>query len=229
MNVFSPLIWLAAAALLALLVGWRLLRRRRLPVVAGSPRRTQRVGLVRGLMGTVFVLSALVLALLAASVYQYLVLMVDRPVAQVTAVGMGPQRFEVTVTPHDGAAQRFVVDGDQWQIDARVIRWRLPVALAGVPSLYRLDRLSGRYINIEQERKATRTVHALSTSPMPDLWSLSRRFPAWMSVVDADYGSAAFLPLVDGGRYEVTINPRGGLVAAPADDATRERLSRLIW
>ena len=43
------------------------------------------------------------------------------------------------------SAKQYVLYGDQWQIDARVVRWKLPALMAGVPPLYRLERLSGRY------------------------------------------------------------------------------------
>jgi hypothetical protein len=30
---------------------------------------------------------------------------------------------------------------------------------------------------------------------------VKQQFPQWLPWVDADYGSAAYLPLVDGGRF----------------------------
>jgi hypothetical protein len=41
--------------------------------------------------------------------------------------------------------------------------------------------------------------------------------------VDAVYGSGAFLPLVDQGRYSVSLMRTGALVARP-DEATRRRI-----
>ena len=38
-------------------------------------------------------------------------------------------------------------------------------------------------------------VVALDDSVLPDLWTLKRRFPHWLPWIDADYGSAAYLPL----------------------------------
>jgi hypothetical protein len=42
--------------------------------------------------------------------------------------------------------------------------------------------------------------------------------------VDADYGSGAYLPLVDGGRFNVTLAAAGGLVARPADAETAGKI-----
>lgn len=227
-NALSPVVWLAVPAVVVAFLGWFLLRRRREPSYRFA-QRPARIGLIRGLLGTVFLLAAVVLVLGALSVYQYVQLSADRPVARVDVAADGPQRFNVSLTTPDGRTQDFAIAGDQWQLEARVIRWRLPVALAGVPPLYRLDRLTGRYADIEKERMSTRTVHALDGWTLPDLWSLQRQFPQWLPFVDADYGSATFLPMLDGGVYQVSINPRGGLVATPADEATRAKLQRTGW
>ena len=48
--------------------------------------------------------------------------------------------------------------GDDWRVEAVVLKWKLPALLAGVPPLYRLDRLSGRYDDPGQEMSAPRTV-----------------------------------------------------------------------
>jgi hypothetical protein len=227
-NALSPVVWLAVPAIVVAFLGFYLLRRRREPSYRFA-QRPARIGLIRGLFGTVFLLAAVVLVLGALSVYQYVQLSADRPVARVDVAADGPQRFRVSLTTPDGRTQDFMIDGDQWQLEARVIRWRVPVALAGIPPLYRLDRLTGRYTDIEKQRTATRSVYALDGWTVPDLWSLQRQFPQWLPFVDADYGSATFLPMLDGGVYQVSINPRGGLVATPADDATKQRLQRTGW
>ena len=79
---------------------------------------------------------------------------------------------------------------------------------------------------IAQEREAARSAYALS-SPAPfDLWHLKRQFPRWLPWVDADFGSSAYLPLVENGRYEITLAAAGGLVARPADEPTKARIEQ---
>jgi hypothetical protein len=107
-----------------------------------------------------------------------------------------------------------------------VIKWDVRAVVLGAPVLYQLDRIGGRYHDVAQEREASRSVVALTPMQAFDLWHLKQRFPRWLPWVDADYGSAAYLPLVDGGRYTVTLAAAGGLVARPADDATAARLQQ---
>lgn len=218
------LLLLAGAVLLALLALSQLFAcRRRLR------ERRRGAALLRVLWLLVALLLALALAGLGTGLLGYGRILADAPVARLSVQQLGPQQFMVELARADGGQQRYAVSGDQWQLDARVVRWTLPGTLIGLPPLYRLERLSGRYADIAQEREAPRSVHALDTRAFPDLWTLKRQHPGWLPFVDADYGSAAYLPLLDDAQYAVVLNARGGLVATPADAATRQRLEDSGW
>jgi len=207
----NAMTWLLAPAVLVGVLALLLLRR---------PRQRW----LRAFAGLLCLLLALGLAGLGISLRQYLQLDTEVPVAILHARALGPQHFAVSLTDGTGQTREFEVLGDAWQLDAWVVRWRLPALLAGVPPLYRLDRLSGRYHDIERERSGARSAFALAHAALPDLVDLQQRFPQWLPFVDTRYGSGAFLPLIDEGRYEVTLHPRGGLVARAADAHTRATL-----
>lgn len=233
MPDLSPYLWAATLALLLIVIGFVFLagvRRRR----DGSAR--PRLRPVRGLFGLVLLAAGILAGLLAFTVYRYLQLFEDTPVAMIVLKQEGPQQFRATVTlnNHDvvGSAptvQEFTLLGDAWMVDARVLRWQLPAALAGVPSLYRLERLSGRYDDIDKERAAPRSVFELTQDAGPDLWTLKRDFGRWLPFVDARYGNATWMPMVDKASYLVLFNDRGGLLAKPADDATAQALKAKGW
>ena len=46
--------------------------------------------------------------------------------------------------------------------------------------------------------------------PAPDLGSLKKSFPNWFPV-DVQFGSGAYMPLFDGARYQVFLDPRGAV------------------
>ena len=124
----------------------------------------------------------------------------------------------------DGEADRFfLLTGDEWQIDARLVSWKPPATILGLDPIYRLERLSGRYGEIDQERERPRTVHELSREPLLDVWSVARRFPVLMPGVDAYYGTATYVPMVDGALFEVSLS-RDALIARPANEAARTAL-----
>jgi len=158
--------------------------------------------------------AALVLVV-AGNLHTYARLTYETPVADLIFKAVGPQRFEAALLrAPSGEMQVFAINGDEWQLDARVLKWRGWATLLGLDAQYRLERLSGRYLDIDQERNAPRTVYGLSDNPGVDFWRWVKDHSRWTPFVDAQYGSATFLPMADGARYRVTLS-QTGLVARP--------------
>lgn len=149
----------------------------------------------------------------------------EAPVVEIDARILSPQRWDVTLNWPDGSTRQVQLAGDQWRIEAVVLKWKLPALLAGVPPLYRLDRLSGRYDDAAQEMNAPRTVIGFGENGGFDLLDLKKQYPRWLPEVDTVYGSGAFLPLVDQGHYTVSLMRTGALVARP-DEATERRIGQ---
>jgi hypothetical protein len=183
----------------------------------------------RGAWFLVFVLLTVLFAGSGLALRGYGLLSAEAAVATVHARQLGPQWFGVRVDFPDGTHRSADLRGDEWQLDARVIKWAPRAVALGAKPLFRVDRLSGRYRDAAQAQATLPSVAALNADSAVDLWQLKQRFPRWLPWLDADYGSAAFLPLVDGGNYSVTISPLGGLVARPADAATADKLKALGW
>jgi hypothetical protein len=101
-----------------------------------------------------------------------------------------------------------------------VLKWRALANLFGFDTAYRLDRISGRYTSIDDERSLPRTVYALNQPDRVDLWELAHRHHSWVPWIDALYGSATFLPMADGALYEIKVS-QSGLLARPLNQAAR--------
>jgi hypothetical protein len=183
----------------------------------------------RGVWSAVFVLLALIGAIGATALLGYRRLASEALVATLDTRQLGPQKFAIDIELPDGSRKSAELGGDEWQLDARVIKWDVRAVVLGAEPLYRLDRVSGRYRDASQEASAPKSVVVLSTPDKLDLWQLKQRFPRWLPWVDADYGSGAYLPMVDGGRFNVTLAAAGGLVARPADEATTQKLQATSW
>lgn len=221
--------WIALAATVVLLPGLVML------LGKGGPRdnrgrRLFRIRPLRRLCGLSLVCLGCVSGLLALTLVQFYRLTNDEPVALVQVRQDGDGRFQVTTVPTGTSnEQHYILYGDQWQIDARVIRWRLPALMAGVPPLYRLERLSGRYSDAEKERSGARSVYALDDWAAPDLVAFKRAFPNWLPFVDVQFGSGAYMPLFDGASFQVYLDPRGALFIRPNTSETETGLKRLGW
>ncbi|MBL8266732.1 hypothetical protein [Steroidobacter sp.] len=174
------------------------------------------------LMGSLLLAVAALLFVVSLNMHTYARLTHERPVAEIVFEQRGPQTFNATLTQvPNGEIQMFVLSGDEWQLDARVLKWKGWVNLFGLDAQYRLERVGGRYRNIEQERTAERTVYALAENPGLDLWQLTLDKPDRLPFVDAIYGNAAYMPMSDGARYEVSI-AQTGLVARPVNAAAQQ-------
>ena len=211
----SAWLWIVAAVLL-LLGSWAWLYRTR-----GVPKFLLRT------TGTVLLLAALGLAGLGGLLRQYAWLLEDVPVATISLRALAPQRFEATLRLGDEPTRTLELLGDQWQLDARVIRWTLPAQLGGLPPVYRFERVSGRYADPAQDQSGERSVHDLRGNW--DFWEFRQRWLADLPIADARWGSAAYLPMLDGATYQVYVSPRGGLVAKPADPVTERLLDEAGW
>ena len=197
-----------------------------LPLEVMALRRLAKLRLVGGafyfLLGAFFILLGLCLGLVAASLHGYKRLTAEQLAAKVTLRQLGERQYALTLEAPGSAPQHYDIRGDEWQIDARVLKWRPAATIAGFDTVYRLERLSGRYGDIIQERTAKRTVHALAVSDEPvDLWDLAKRYHSYVPLVDALYGSAAYVPMAEGAQYDVSVSATG-LVVRPANDAAKK-------
>jgi hypothetical protein len=177
------------------------------------------------LLMLIFLVLAALIGVLATSLRGYRFLSEETPVVQIDSRILSPQRWALILTWPDGAMRQVVLSGDDFRVEAIVLKWKLPAMLAGLPPLYRLDRVSGRYDDANQEMTAPRTVIDFSAAGQGDLMDLKKQLPGWLPEVDTVFGSGAFLPLVDDGHYSVSLMRTGALVARP-DDATQQRIGQ---
>ncbi|MEP7063902.1 MAG: cation/multidrug efflux pump [Betaproteobacteria bacterium] len=207
---------IAVPALLVLLFGAlavRCARRRR--VVATT---------LAGLVSTVFILACIAVALVGIDLMSWSRLTHEAPAAALTFARTGDRAFDVDVALAGGLTERLALRGDEWQIDARVLKWRPLASVLGFDTLFRLERLSGRYTDIDTERAAPHTVHRLHAADEFDVWMLVRAAHEHLPWVDALYGSAVYLPMADQASFDVSVGA-GGLVARPRNDAARAAIA----
>jgi hypothetical protein len=195
------------------------------PFELAAIRRLRRLQLVRGtlffLSGATVLLVAAVAVLVAANLYTYARLTHEQEAARVSMRQLGERHYVLSVQPKGEPPRHFELRGDEWQMDARVLKWRAMGNLLGFDTLYRLERLSGRYGSVAAERAGPRTVHDLSEETSLDLWSLVRRHHAYVPFADALYGSAVYVPMSEGAEYTVSVSA-SGLLVRPVNDTARK-------
>lgn len=175
---------------------------------------------LKGTIGMVLLALSVVIAFSLADLWSYRQLLKEKSLVTVSIYELGPQEFDLTLAGEDGTEQRFRVLGDQWQLDVRLMVWKGPALDAALLPLYRLERLSGRYLSLEQERTAERSVYELERSRWFDVWRWLQGHSWWL---EAQSGSAVFMPLANGAVYSVQLTPKG-LLARPLNDVAEQIL-----
>lgn len=146
----------------------------------------------------------------------------EKNLATISVDALDHQLYDVSLIIGDQAEQRFTMRGDQWQLDVRLLSWAGPIAALGQKPLYRLDRFFGRYISLEQARFGERTIFDLNPKSSFDIWQWLYGSDLWL---DANYGSAVFMPLENGAVYAVNLTDKG-IVARPLNGIAEQVIKR---
>jgi hypothetical protein len=112
----------------------------------------------------------------------------------------------------DGREATFDLAGDEIYIDAHILKWKPLVNVLGLHTVYDLDRVAGRYHAIGEERSAVRTVHSLGPERLVDLFGLRQRYAFLAPLLDAQYGSATFVPVTRPAAFELRVSTTGLLI-----------------
>jgi hypothetical protein len=176
-------------------------------------------GTFNTLLGALLISLAVGIVGVLANLYTYQQLTREQAVGNIHFVRWGTQQYVATLTLADNTAVplEFSLLGDEAQLDARILKWKGVGNLLGFETLYRLERLGGRYRNVADETGKERTVYALAENPGIEIWSLINQYQQWMPWVDATYGNAVYLPMAHDAVYAISMS-NSGLVVRPGND-----------
>ena len=212
MQYLGLAIVIALLAVIVLLVALRLL-------LGGS----WLMGWLRGTCGFVVLALAGLIGLIGYDISTYASLPGEQPLVTLTFQAQGPQRYEVRLD-QGKETRTAMLEGDLWQLDLHMLRWKSLAELIGLESGYRLERLSGRYLAVEQQNLARYGRVELSEKPLGvDIWQSLELGQRDMHLVDAQMLRVDYMPIADGAAYIVELAPTG-LIAKPANAAATEAL-----
>lgn len=179
---------------------------------------------LRGTLGLSLAAFAVLLVLMAANFYSFQQLTSEKSVATLSLERLDRQVYKVTLEEPNGHASSYELHGDLWQLDARIIKWWGILSAIGLKPGYKLDRIQGRYISIEDEKSRSRTVHSLTDSRLGvDIWKALQNNSLWLPWIDTSYGSATYVPMKDGAIYSVNLSATG-LLARPLNDVAEKAI-----
>jgi hypothetical protein len=206
----DPLTWAAASfaagAALCAIVAIAFVRR--------PPRGVVRLGagVVSFFLALVLLAGGALCAAIGIGLQGYRALTREDLAATVHTTPVGPQSFEARIVLPDGSEANYRLAGDQFAVEARILKWHPWANLLGLHTAYELDRVTGRYVGLEDERERPRTVFPLSPEHRVDLFAWRARLPWIAPLVDAEYGSSTFTRGDRSASYEVRVSTTGLLV-----------------
>jgi hypothetical protein len=181
------------------------------------------MGWLRGTCGFVVLALAGLIGLIGYDISTYASLPGEQPLVTLTFQAQGPQRYEVRLD-QGKETRTAMLEGDLWQLDLHMLRWKSLAELIGLESGYRLERLSGRYLAVEQQNLARYGRVELSEKLLGvDIWQSLELGQRDMHLVDAQMLRVDYMPIADGAVYTVELAPTG-LIAKPANAAATEAL-----
>jgi hypothetical protein len=178
-----------------------------------AARRKRLLGTATGASASLllFALAAL-LATISVATQGYRALTREDLAATVVVRPTGPHQFTARVTFPDGRDTTFVLRGEQVYLDAHILKWKPIANILGLHTAYELDRIGGRYLDLEDERHSARTIFSLSKPKRMDMFSLRHRWAAFAPLLDAEYGSGTFVMAERLDSLQVLVSTSGLLI-----------------
>ncbi len=189
---------------------------------------------LRTLLGVLLIAVAGLLAIISVGTVGYNALTREEVAAWVRVEPAGPERFTAKFRFPDGRTATYALAGNELYVDAHILKWKPIANVLGLHTQYELDRVAGRYRRLEDEQARVRTVYPLGHSKPLDMFDLRREIPALAPLLDAEYGSASFVPADRSTEWELRVSTSGLLfrpvTASPHPrDAAQPGLSPGHW
>lgn len=168
--------------------------------------------LTRTLLGMLLISLGVIEGGITFGLQGYRALTREEVAARVRVKPAGPQRFSAVFEFPDGKSASYSLAGDEIYVDAHILKWKTIANLVGLHTAYELDRVGGRYHALEQERAAQRTLYPLGREQLVDLYGLRQRYPFLAPLIDAEHGSASFVPVNGPAELEVRVTTTGLII-----------------
>lgn len=196
-------------------------------VLAGSLVLLRNQWLIQWLKGTaglLLIALAVYFSLFSLNLFSYQQLSREGPLATISFRQLGPQSYVATLAGADGNNVDYQLEGDLWQIDARIIRWKGIFALLGFQPGYQFEDIQGRYLSLEDQLTKEPGGHHITRPAIGfDVWQSAR--DGWSMMIDPQSASATFMPMADGAIYEIVLT-NTGLAGRPLNEAAQAALGR---
>ena len=166
-----------------------------------------------GVPFSLLLLFGLPAGLVVSNLHTFYRLTDEAPIAKLRFVQLAPQTFAVELKTGDFCdTQHYELYGDEWRVDARFLKWKPVANLFGFDAMYRLERLSGRYLDINDENRQRHQAYEIGARPDIDLFQYVKKDWKYWTPVDTSFGSSVYESIDTAYEYTVYRSQSGLLV-----------------
>ncbi len=136
-------------------------------------------------------------------------------VAEVRAVPLDSRAgtLYLELTPiRDGKRQpvrSFEIHGDQWALEGDILKWDDWLNFLGIHTMYKLTRVRGRYLNVQDELAQEPSVYSLVAEQERPEWRWLYKYGHRLRFVDAVYGNTVYTFPSEEQVFEVYVTTSG--------------------
>ena len=111
----------------------------------------------------------------------------------------------------EAEVKTFLFNADEWVMESRIVQWKSWLGITGARSYFQLERISGRYLDIEKEKTMPRIVYGLYGQP-DEIWEILYKYQRLIPLIEAVYGSSAFVRFENGKKFYVYVTNTGLMI-----------------
>ncbi len=147
---------------------------------------------------------AAIFFLLLAPTYTYQRFNSEHPVATLAFTRVLDKQYIAELRAADYCDhQKFVIEGDQWQLDASFVKWTGLAVILGFDSRYRLDRLSGRYQQVTEQNANPVLTYDISPDHIFYMLENSTFLKKYNPLIDTVFGSSVYMDIDTDNIYNI--------------------------
>ena len=139
----------------------------------------------------------------------YITFSKEEPIAIISFEKLQDQEYEAKLYIKDFEEGKiYKIYGDQWRLDAYFYKWKYYASLFGIESKYRLDRIEGRYKNIQEQNNKKKKSYQINKE------IILNKTPTFINnfLFDIEYGSSVFKDIEINKIYTIYKNNTGFLI-----------------
>ncbi len=155
-------------------------------------------------------ITLVVCVIIAITVFSNMYYQLTKEVIVATAIikeaKLSGKEYQVLLLDENGNnLGKYKIYGDQIQLEVKFMKIRDCFNIFGINSRYDLDRLQGRYSNIQEQNTRKSFAYDLSKSTILNTFYFS--WPSWL--VDTTYGSSTYVNIQKNHVYDFIKRPTG--------------------